>query len=130
MEHRGFGFFFLKKKHKKSFFKKKKKVEFSIELAGAQEGRGLPLPLARRLDASSAHGAALAKVAPWPHARDFFCPTAFDASSAHGAALAQVAPWPHARDFFCSTAFFHCRPFKPVSCANFALGRIWNLPDG
>ena len=81
------------------------------------------------LDASSAHGAALAKVAPWPHARDFFCPTAFDASSAHGAALALVAPWPHARDFFCSTAFAHCRPFKPVSCANFALGRIWNLPD-
>jgi hypothetical protein len=45
-------FFFLRKKHKKNFFSKKKpkkkKVEFSIELAGAHEGWGLPFPLARR----------------------------------------------------------------------------------
>ena len=70
-------------------------------------------PLDTGLDASSAQGAALAQVAPWSHARDFFCPTAFDVSSAHGAALAQVAPWPRARAFFCPSAFAHCRPFKP-----------------
>jgi len=82
-------------------------------------------PLDTGLDASSAQGAALAQVAPWSHARDFFCPTAFDASSAHGAALAQVAPWPRARAFFCPTAFFHCRPFKPF-CVQ-SLVRPW--PD-
>ena len=79
-------------------------------------------PLDTGLDASSAQGAALAQVAPWSHARDFFCPTAFDVSSAHGAALAQVAPWPRARAFFCPTAFFHCRPFKPYCVTEAAAG--------
>ena len=48
--------------------------------------------------------------------------TGLDASSAHGAALAQVAPWPHARAFFCPTAFAHCRPFKPYCVTEAAAG--------
>ena len=40
MEHRGFAVFFFPKKTKKKTQKK--------NLAGAQEGRGLPVPLARR----------------------------------------------------------------------------------
>jgi hypothetical protein len=50
--------------------------------------------------------------------------TGLDASSAHGAALAQVAPWPHARAFFCPTAFAHCRPFKPYCVTEAAVAFI------